>query len=108
MPLTLKQTLFVMSDLLVAMLCLLAAAAWAAYLQRPGYKRALGFGLLAAAAILTKGSALALCLVPPVATLLSGRWRLMLTPSLVAGRRAGGRARRNHGCYIPRASQRRA
>ena len=81
LPLTLKQTLFVMSDLLVAMLCLLAAAAWAAYLQRPGYKRALGFGLLAAAAILTKGSALALCLVPPVATLLSGRWRLMLTPS---------------------------
>lgn len=81
MPLLLKQTLFVMSDLLVAILCLLAAAAWAAYLQRPGYKRALGFGMLAAAAILTKGSALALCLVPPVATLLSGRWRLMLTPS---------------------------
>jgi len=81
LPLTLKQTQFVMSDLLVAILCLLAAAAWVAYLQRPGYKHALGFGLLAAAAILTKGSALALCLVPPVATLLSGRWRLILTPS---------------------------
>lgn len=77
LPFTLKQEAFVMSDLMLGVLCLLATAAWADYLHRPTNRRALAFGGLAALAILTKGSALALCLVPPVATLLSGRWQLI-------------------------------
>ena len=77
LPFTLKQAEFVMSDLMLGVLCLLATAAWADYLQRPTKRRALAFGGLAALAILTKGSALALCLVPPVATVLSGRWFLI-------------------------------
>jgi len=77
LPFTLKQAEFVMSDLMLGVLCLLATAAWADYMQRPTKRRALGFGLLAAMAILTKGSALALCLVPPIATLLTGRWKLI-------------------------------
>lgn len=81
LPFTLKQAEFVMSDLLLGVLCLLAIAAWTDYLQRPTKRRALGFGLLAAMAILTKGSALALCLVPPVATLLTGQLRLIKQPS---------------------------
>jgi hypothetical protein len=81
LPFTLKQAQFVMSDLLLGVLCLTATMAWSDYLCRPTKRRALAFGLLAAFAILTKGSALALCLVPPVATILAGRWRLIKQPS---------------------------
>jgi hypothetical protein len=36
------------------------------------------WGCVAAGAILTKGSGIGLCLLPPVATLLAGKWRLAL------------------------------
>ncbi|WP_395747340.1 ArnT family glycosyltransferase [Prosthecobacter sp.] len=77
MPLTLKQSQFVMSDLLLACLCLLSVFAWACYLHEPTVRRALSFGFIATAAILTKGSALGLCAVPIVATILTRRWALL-------------------------------
>ena len=77
LPFTLKQTELVMSDFMLSVLCLIATMAWSDYLCRPTLRRALAFGLLAAFAILTKGSALALCLVPPVTTLLCRRWCLL-------------------------------
>lgn len=77
LPFTLKQTELVMSDFMLSVLCLVATMAWSDYLCRPTIRRALAFGLLAAFAILTKGSALALCLVPPVTTLLYRRWCLL-------------------------------
>ena len=81
LPVALKLVQHVMSDLMLALLCLWAAIEWANYLRSPTTRRALGWGLIAAAAILTKGSGMGLCLVPPVATVLAGQWRLLLTKS---------------------------
>lgn len=81
LPLALKLSLHVMSDVLLALLCLWAAILWAWYLRSPSIGRALVWGCVAAGAILTKGSGIGLCLLPPVATLLAGKWRLALTGS---------------------------
>lgn len=78
LPLALKLSLHVMADILLAVMCLWAVILWADYMRSPSPKRALAWGAVAAAAILTKGSGIGLCLLPPVATLLAGRWRLML------------------------------
>lgn len=77
LPTGLKQMQLVMSDTLVVLLCLTAALVWRDYLNRPTPRRSLGFGLVTAAAILTKGSAMGLCVIPPLATLLCGRLALL-------------------------------
>ena len=77
LPTGLKQIQLVMSDTLVVLLGLTAALIWRDYLNRPTVRRSLGFGLVAAAAILTKGSAMGLCVIPPLATLLCGRLGLL-------------------------------
>ena len=81
LPVSLGQIQLVMSDTLLTLLCLLSVALWRDYLNHPSMGRAAGFGLMAATAILTKGSAMGLCVVPPVATALVGRWQLLKTPS---------------------------
>ena len=81
LPMALKLSLHVMSDVLLALLCLWAAILWARYLRMPSIRRALVWGCVASAAILTKGSGIGLCLLPPLATLLAGKWRLALTGS---------------------------
>lgn len=81
LPVSLKQNLLIMSDTLMVLLSVLAAVSWKNYLNRPSLRRAAGFGLLAAAAILTKGSAMALCIIPPLTTMLCSRWRLLKTVS---------------------------
>lgn len=77
LPITQKLLLHVMADLLLAVVCLASVAVWAAYLDKPSIRHSLGFGLLAAFAILTKGSGLMLAAVPPVATALAGKWSLL-------------------------------
>lgn len=79
LPVGLKLALHVMSDILLAFFCLWAALLWAWYLRAPSIKRALLWGCVAAAAILTKGSAMGLCLLPPLGALLAGRWRLVFS-----------------------------
>ena len=79
LPQTLKMAGHVMADVLLAVLCLWVSLLWAWYLQSPTVRRALVWGCVAAAAILTKGSGMGLCVLPPLATLLAGRWRLVLT-----------------------------
>ena len=81
LPFALKLAQHVMADILLAFLCLWAVLAWANYLRQPTVGRALGWGCIAAAAILTKGSGMGLCLLPPVASFLAGRLRLMATGS---------------------------
>lgn len=81
LPVALKLTLHVMSDILLAVFCLWAALLWAWYLRAPSVRRALVWGCVAAAAILTKGSGMGLCLLPPLGTLLAGRWRLFFSCS---------------------------
>jgi Dolichyl-phosphate-mannose-protein mannosyltransferase len=75
-------TAIVMSDMLLVIWCLLAALAFSRFLVTGEAKWSLAFGLLAAAAILTKGSGLLLALVPPVAIVLTARWRILLAPKL--------------------------
>jgi hypothetical protein len=65
----------VLADLLVALLVFGALLAWHRYLVRPGWRSSLGFGCLAAAAILTKGSAMGLAGVPVLSLLLAGHWK---------------------------------
>jgi hypothetical protein len=77
LPTGLKQMQLVMSDLLLTLLGLAAALLWRDYLNRPKASRALGFGFITAVAILTKGSALGLCAIPPLATLACGRFNLV-------------------------------
>lgn len=78
LPVALKLSLHVMADILLALICLWSVMLWSDYLRSPSLRRALAWGCVAAAAILTKGSGIGLCLLPPLGTLLSGRWRLML------------------------------
>jgi hypothetical protein len=82
MHLVQSYTAIVMSDMLLVLLCLLAVLAFARFLSTGGAKWSLAFGLLAAAAILTKGSGLLLALVPPTAILLTGSWKTGLSPKL--------------------------
>lgn len=84
LPLVRTYTAIVMSDLLLILLCLLAALAFARYLRHGRLRDSLCFGGLAAAAILTKGSGLALALLPPLAIAISGRWGSLRDPRLWA------------------------
>jgi hypothetical protein len=81
LPISLKQVQLVMSDTLVTILCLWATLVWADYLNQPSKRKATWFGLIAATAILTKGSALALCALPPLTVLFTRRWKLLKNPS---------------------------
>jgi hypothetical protein len=71
--LTQQYASMVMTEMPVALFSSLAMLAFGRYLDRPGTRDAVVFGLLAAAAIMTKGSGLALALMPPLAILFSGR-----------------------------------
>lgn len=77
LPLVREATLVILLDLPVALLALLAAFAYARYLARPRWQSAVLFGLLASAAILTKGTGAALALLPPLAVLIGGRFDLL-------------------------------
>jgi Dolichyl-phosphate-mannose-protein mannosyltransferase len=65
----------VLSDLQLAALVFAAFWAWHQYLRRPSWRAGLAFGFLAAAAILTKGSAMGLAGVPLLTVLLGRRWQ---------------------------------
>ena len=77
LPLLREATLVIVLDLPVALLVLLAIIAYARYLAAPRWAPALMFAVLAAMAILTKGTGAALALVPPFALLLTGRFGLL-------------------------------
>jgi hypothetical protein len=65
----------VLADLQLVCLVFAALWAWHAYLQRPSWRASMTFGFLAAAAILTKGSALGLAGVPVLTMVLGNRWQ---------------------------------
>ncbi len=77
LPLVAKIQSHAMADLLLVVLVGLSSAAWVSFLQSPSTVSALAFGGLAAAAILTKGSALMLGAVPAFSLLLLRRWALL-------------------------------
>jgi len=71
----------IMTDVAVAALSFAAALALARYLDAGRALDAAAFTLLAALAMLTKGSAFFLAAMPPAAVLVSGRLRLFREPS---------------------------
>jgi hypothetical protein len=66
-----------MAEMLVALLVLLAVLAYGRYLDTEGWRPAAWFGIWFTLALLTKGSAIQLALVPPVAVLFGRRWHLL-------------------------------
>lgn len=83
-----------MAEMLVALLVFLAVIAFGRYLDTERWQPAAWFGLACALAILTKGSAIQLALVPPLAVLLSRRPRLFVRftfwmPALIVAAIAG-------------------
>lgn len=77
LPVTQKQTMLVMSDLLLVIGCLSATWLWAKFLSKPTVGRGLLFGAVAAFAILVKGSAMALALVPVISVVVLRRWSVL-------------------------------
>jgi len=76
-PLVQSGSSTIMLDVPVAFLTICAAYAYAEYLETESPWASGAFGLLAAAAILTKGNGALLALTPPLAVLATGRWDLL-------------------------------
>lgn len=84
LPVVQKQAGMVMADVPVALFSLLAALCFARFLETERARDVLAFGALSTIAILTKGSAFSLALLPPVAIALTRKWRLLRRPALWA------------------------
>jgi hypothetical protein len=76
-PLVQQHAAMVMTEMAVALFTLLATIQFGRYLDRGATRDSVLFGLFASAAILTKGSGLALALVPVIAILVTGRFGLL-------------------------------
>ena len=76
-PIVQAGTGAVMLDLPIALLSLCAALSYAAWLRNGWWGAALGFALLAVAAMLVKGNAACLALLPPFVVLIGWRWDLL-------------------------------
>ncbi len=81
-PLVQESTARVMTEHLVCLLSLTSALQFARYVRTARTADALGFGVLAALAILTKGSAWGLVLVPGGTMILTRRFDLLRRPAL--------------------------
>jgi len=66
-----------MLDIPVAFLCLAAAWCYARYLETCHFRAAAAFGFLAGAALLVKGNAACLALLPPLAVLIGRRFEIL-------------------------------
>jgi hypothetical protein len=76
-PLMQRSVASVMSDGLVALLCLAAVWFYARYLESERFRSALMFGALAGLALITKGTGVVLAGVPPLAVAAGRRWGLL-------------------------------
>jgi hypothetical protein len=85
LPLVHELSGMVMAEMLSALCMFAAALALGRFLDEEKARDALCFGALAGGAILTKGTGMALALVPPVAILLTQKWRVLARPALWGG-----------------------
>ncbi len=76
-PLVQEFSSMLMTEVLVALLCFWAVLYYGRYLDGEKWPNAVGFGLCASLAIMTKGTALALALVPVLAILMTRRFYLL-------------------------------
>lgn len=81
-PLVQTESAQVMLDVACGWLCLLAALCFANYLEHGRWRDSVLFGAISGVALLTKGNTALLALVPPLALLLTNRWRVLAQPSL--------------------------
>ena len=81
LPLIQESNGMVMADILLALLCFWAVLYCGRFLTTEKWQDAAGFGICATLAILTKGNALSLALVPPLAVVFSRRFHLLIRPS---------------------------
>lgn len=79
-PLVRQNASAIMVDIFIGLLELAATLAFLRYVVRPNWRWSAVFGLLASAAILSKGNGLALALLPPLAILFTGRIALVRRP----------------------------
>jgi hypothetical protein len=77
LPITRLFSGMIMAEIPLTLFSFASAECFANFLKHEDRKNAIGFGIFAALAILTKGSGFALALVPPLAVVFSGRVRLM-------------------------------
>lgn len=82
LPLVREFYSMVMAETLCAVLMFGATLSFGRFLDREKRSDALGFGALAALAILTKGTGVALALVVPIGIVFTRKWRLALRPAL--------------------------
>jgi hypothetical protein len=82
LPLVQEYSNMVMAEVLCALLTFGAAGFFALFLEGEEWRGAIGFGICAGLAIMTKGTGLALALVPPLAVALTGRYELLKRRSL--------------------------
>jgi Dolichyl-phosphate-mannose-protein mannosyltransferase len=82
LPLVQNHTTLVMADIPLTLFSLVAAIFFGRYLDTEKLKDSLWFGAFASLAIMTKGSAVAIALLPPIAILVSGKWSLLRKSSL--------------------------
>jgi hypothetical protein len=81
LPISLANSSRLMLDQALAAICMLAAALWSTYSRQRSLSWALGFALVAAAAILTKGNGWLLVMFVPIHVALTGRWSLLWRPA---------------------------
>lgn len=72
----------IMIENVLALLTTVALLLWARYLERGGIRTLAAFGVMAAIAIMTKGNALFLVLLPPFAIAIDRRWDLLRSKSV--------------------------
>ncbi|HEX4085482.1 MAG TPA: glycosyltransferase family 39 protein [Chthoniobacteraceae bacterium] len=82
LPLVQQYSNMVMAETLVALLMFGAVCYFARYLEGAEWSGAIGFGICGGLAIMTKGTGLALALVPLLAILFTRRFALLKRPSL--------------------------
>lgn len=76
------HSMMIMLDITFALYCLLAIYFFGRFLDTEKTRNALLFGLFAAIATMTKGTGVALAIVPPVTLVLTGKWHLLRSPGL--------------------------
>jgi hypothetical protein len=79
LPITQMYTSEVMAETLLAIVSFAAAIYFARYLETERWQDSALFGLFASLAVLTKGSGWDLALIPPIAIVLTRKYRLLLT-----------------------------
>lgn len=77
LPLVQQAAAALMADILMALLCLQAIRAYGRFLEQPRWQDASAFGVWSSLAIMTKGSGLALALLPATALLFRRRFDLL-------------------------------